>query len=45
MYRHEPTGAGVVLPDARYDQEVFSHHLVVVRRILREYDLADLDNG
>ena len=45
IYRHEPTGASIILPDAAFDQEVLPHHLVVARRVLREYDLADLDNG
>lgn len=45
IYRHEQTGASIILPEASFDQEVLSHHLVVARRVLREYDLPDLDNG
>jgi hypothetical protein len=45
IYRHEPTGASIILPDAPFEQEVLPHHLVVARRVLKEYDLADLDNG
>jgi predicted RNA binding protein YcfA (HicA-like mRNA interferase family) len=45
IYRHERTGASIILPDAPFDQEVLSHHLIVARRVLKEYDLAGLDNG
>ena len=45
IYRHEQTGASVILPDAPFDQEVLPHHLAVTRHALREYDLADLENG
>jgi predicted RNA binding protein YcfA (HicA-like mRNA interferase family) len=42
VYRHEPTGATVILPDAPFEEQVLPHHLVVVRRVLGEYDLGDL---
>ena len=42
LYIHKPTGATVILPDAPFDTEVLPHHLVVVRRVLSEYDLGDL---
>ena len=44
IYKHD-AGASIFLPDAPFEQDVFPHHLVVVRRVLKEYDLADLDNG
>jgi predicted RNA binding protein YcfA (HicA-like mRNA interferase family) len=42
VYRHERTGATVILPDAPFEEAVLPHHLVVVRRVLSEYDLGDL---
>jgi predicted RNA binding protein YcfA (HicA-like mRNA interferase family) len=43
IYRHEQTGASVILPDVAFDEEVLPHHLLVARHTLREYDLGDLD--
>jgi predicted RNA binding protein YcfA (HicA-like mRNA interferase family) len=42
VYKHELTGATVILPDAPFTTQVLPHHLVVVRRVLSEYDLGDL---
>ncbi len=43
IYRHERTGASVILPDAPFDQEVLPHHLAVARHALQEYDLESLE--
>lgn len=45
IYRHEQTGASVILPDAPFDEEVLPHHLVVARRALKEHDLGDLSGA
>jgi predicted RNA binding protein YcfA (HicA-like mRNA interferase family) len=43
IYRHEQTGASVILPDASLPSEVLPHHLVVARRVLREHELGELE--
>jgi len=45
IYRHEQAGASVILPDAPFKDQVLPHHLVVVRRVLHEHDLGDLEKG
>ena len=45
IYRHKPTGASVILPDAPFAEEVLPHHLVVARHVLKEHNLGDLDQG
>jgi hypothetical protein len=45
IYKHEPSGASVILPDTRFDDQVLPHHLVVVRRVLADYDLGEFDDG
>ena len=40
IYKH-PRGATVILPDSLLDHLVIPHHLVVVRTVLAEYDIAD----
>src|SRR5205807_115265 len=42
IYRHEQTGASVILPDTRFDEKVLPHHLVVARRVLKDHNLGDL---
>jgi predicted RNA binding protein YcfA (HicA-like mRNA interferase family) len=42
IYRHEATGASVILPDAPFQEEVPAHHLVVARHVLRDHELGDL---
>jgi hypothetical protein len=41
VYKHEPTGALVVIPDLPQDDAVLPHHLVAVRAILDAYGIAD----
>ena len=41
IYRHEPTGASIYLPDTPFDDEVLPRHLVAVRHVLSEYELGD----
>jgi hypothetical protein len=41
VYKHEPTGALVVIPDLPQDDTVLPHHLVAVRAILDAYAIAD----
>jgi hypothetical protein len=41
IYKHEATGATVILPDALFGEAVLPHHLIVVRTVLREHDFAD----
>lgn len=43
IYRHEQTGARIFLPDAPFDEDTLPHHLVVVRHVLEEYDIKDID--
>lgn len=43
IYRHERTGASVILPDAAFDEEGLPHHLAVARHTPREYNLEDLE--
>jgi hypothetical protein len=43
IYRHEPTGASVILPDVPFDEEVLPHHLAVARHALKEHNLGDVD--
>lgn len=43
IYKHEDTGARVVLPDAPLDEEVHSYHSAVVRQVLEEHNIGDLD--
>lgn len=43
IYRHKQTGAGIVLPDAPFEEEVLPHHLAVTRHVLDEYHLGDID--
>jgi predicted RNA binding protein YcfA (HicA-like mRNA interferase family) len=45
IYRHEQTGASVILPDAPFDEEVLPHHLVVARHVLKEHNLGEIDQG
>ena len=45
IYRHEQTGASIILPDAPFGEEVLPHHLVVARRVLKDHNLGDLDEG
>jgi predicted RNA binding protein YcfA (HicA-like mRNA interferase family) len=45
IYRHEQTGASVILPDAPFDEEVLPHHLLVTRHVLNEHNLGDIDQG
>ena len=33
IYRHEKTGASVILPDAPFDEPVLLHHLAVIRHV------------
>jgi hypothetical protein len=42
IYRHEQTGASVILPDAPFEEEVLPHHLAVARHVLNEYHLGDI---
>ena len=45
IYRHGPSGASIILPDAPLDEEVLPHHLVVARRVLKEHKLGDVNEG
>lgn len=45
IYRHQPTGAAVVLPDVPFAEEVLPHHLAVARHVLNEYSLGDIEYG
>jgi hypothetical protein len=41
IYKHEVTGASVILPDAPFADAVLPHHLIVVRTVLKEFDLPE----
>jgi hypothetical protein len=41
IYKHEATGATVILPDTPLEEAVLPYHLVVVRTVLKEYDIVD----
>ncbi len=41
IYKHEATGATVILPDSPLAEAVLPHHLIVVRTVLKEFDLAE----
>ena len=41
VYRHEGTGALVVLPELPLDDPVLPRHLVAVQSILQAYGIAD----
>jgi len=43
IYKHEQTGASIILPDTCFEDEVLPRHLVVARRVLKDYNLGDLD--
>ncbi|HEY7428226.1 MAG TPA: hypothetical protein VH682_28590 [Gemmataceae bacterium] len=43
IYRHEQTGASIILPDAPFDEEVLPHHLAVTCHVLKERNLGDID--
>lgn len=45
IYRHDATGASIILPDAPFTDDVLPPHLVVARRALKEYNLGDLDEA
>lgn len=45
IYRQVPTGASIILPDVAFDEKVLPHHLLVVRRVLRDYDLGELEQA
>jgi predicted RNA binding protein YcfA (HicA-like mRNA interferase family) len=39
IYKH-PSGATVIFPDSPLEDTVIPHHLVVLRTVLAEYDIA-----
>jgi predicted RNA binding protein YcfA (HicA-like mRNA interferase family) len=41
VYRHEATGALVVIPEFRPGESVLPRHLLAVRSILQAYGIAD----
>ncbi len=41
IYKHEISGAKVILPDSPFADAVLPHHLIVVRTVLAEHDLAE----
>ncbi len=41
IYRHDTTGATVILPAAPLDESVLPHHLIVVRTVLSEFNLPE----
>lgn len=43
IYRHEKTGARIILPDASFEEEVLPHHVAVARHVLAEYNLGEMD--
>ena len=45
IYNHEQTGARIILPDAPFNEDVLPHHLAVVRHVLEEYNINDIDRG
>jgi predicted RNA binding protein YcfA (HicA-like mRNA interferase family) len=45
IYRHEQTGARIILPDAPFDEDVLPHHLAVVRHVLEEHNIGDVNRG
>lgn len=43
IYRHEQTGARIFLPDVFLNDEVLPHHLAVVRHVLEEHEIGNVD--
>lgn len=43
IYRHEETGASIILPDAPLDNTVLPQHIAVTRHVLNEYDISGMD--
>ncbi len=41
VYQHEPTGALIFLPEEAAAEQPIPHHLVVGRKVLQEYDIAN----
>ena len=41
IYKHEATGAKIILPDAPLAETVLPHHLIVVRTVFKEFNLAE----
>ncbi len=41
IYKHQATGAKVILPDSPFAEAVLPHHLIVVRTVFNEHDLAE----
>lgn len=45
IYTHEDAGARVVLPDTPLDEEVLPYHSAVVRQVLEDHGIGDIDAG
>jgi hypothetical protein len=44
IYKHELTGATVILPDSPFEEPVIPHHLVVVDHVLDNFGLGHLNS-
>jgi hypothetical protein len=43
FYKHEETGASIILPARPFDAEVLWHHVALARHVLDDYGLGELD--
>lgn len=43
IYKHEQTGARIILPDVPFNEDVLPHHLAVTRHVLKEHNLGDTE--
>lgn len=43
IYRHEETGASILLPDVPFEEQITPHHVAVALHALKEHSPVDLD--